>query len=69
MSFVKDMLEKHKDELIEKIFDDELQERIVKALNDNIDIPILSETTEAKIFNAIYESIEDVVKKAIIDKI
>ena len=69
MSFVKDMLEKHKDELIEKIFDDELQEKVVKALNDNIDIPILSEKTEAKIFNAIYDSIEDVVKKAIIDKI
>ena len=33
MSFVKDLLEKHKDELVEKIFDDELQKKVVKALN------------------------------------
>ena len=69
MSFVKDLLDKHKDELVAKIFDDELQEKIVKKLNDNIDIPFISEKTEEKALNAIYDSIEDVVKATIIDKI
>ena len=69
MSFVKDLIANHKDELVAKIFDDELQEKIVKKLNDNIDIPFISENTEEKALNAIYDSIEDVVKKVIIDKI
>ena len=62
MSFLKDMLNDNKDAIIEKIFDDELQEKIVKKLNDNIDIPFISEATEEKALNAIYDSIEDVVK-------
>jgi len=69
MSFIKDMLEQHKEELVAKIFDDELQEKVVDALNKNINIPIIGEDTEEKILNAIYDSIEEVVKKTIIDKI
>lgn len=69
MSFVKDLLEKHKDELVEKIFDDELQKKIVTKLNENVDVPFISEKTEEKYLNAIYDSIEDVVKATIIDKI
>ena len=69
MSFVKDLLEKHKDELVEKIFDDELQKKVVKALNENINIPIISEKTEEKILNALYDTVEDVVKNAILKKI
>ena len=61
MSFLKNMLNEHKDDIIEKIFDEELQEKIVKKLNENIDIPFISEKTEAKVLNAIYDSIEDVV--------
>ena len=66
MSFVKDLLEKHKDELVAKIFDDELQEKIVKKLNENIDIPFISEKTEEKILIEIYDSVEEVVKEAIL---
>ena len=69
MSFVKDLLEKHKDELVEKIFDDELQKKIVTKLNENVDVPFIYEKTEEKYLNAIYDSIEDVVKATIIDKI
>ena len=69
MSFVKDLIANHKDELVAKIFDDKLQEKIVKKLNDNIDIPFISEKTEEKALNAIYDSIEDVVKEVIIDKL
>jgi len=69
MSFINDLLAKHKEELVAKIFDDELQKKIVDKLNENINIPIISEKTEEKILNAIYDSIEEVVKKTIIDKI
>jgi hypothetical protein len=69
MSFLKNMLNEHKDDIIDKIFDDELQEKIVKKLNDNIDIPFVSEKTEAKVLNAIYDSIEDVVKEVMKEKL
>ena len=52
--------------LIEYIFNEETKEKIVKELNDNINIPILSEKTEEKIFSAIYDSVEEVIKKAIL---
>lgn len=63
------MISEHKEEIINKIFDEELQEKIVSKLNDNIDVPIISEKTEAKILNAIYDSIEDVVKNVMIEKL
>ena len=69
MSFLKDMLNDNKDAIIEKIFDDELQEKIVQNLNDNIDIPFISEATEEKALNAIYDSIEDVVKSVMKEKL
>ena len=39
--------------------------KIVKELNDNVNIPIINEKTVAKILEAVYESVEQVVKKAI----
>ena len=69
MSFLKDMLNDNKDAIIEKIFDDELQEKIVKKLNANIDIPFISEKTEENALNSIYDSIEDVVKSVMKEKL
>ena len=69
MGFIEKMMEDYKDDIIDKIFDDELQEKLVKALNSNVDIPFLSEKTEAKIFNAVYDSVEDVVKEVMRDKL
>ena len=69
MSFLKDMISDHKEEIINKIFDDKLQEKIVAKLNDNIDVPFISEKTEEKILNAIYDSVEDVVKSTMIEKL
>ena len=62
-NFFEKMWEQYKDELIERLFSDKLQEKIVKALNDNIDIPFISEKTEAKYLNAMYDTVEDIVKK------
>ena len=69
MSLFNDMIAKNKEAIVDSIFDDELQTKVVKALNDNVDIPFLTEKTEEKILNAVYDSIEDVVKATIIDKL
>ena len=69
MNLIKDVISTNKEAIVDSIFDDELQVKIVKALNDNVDIPFLTEKTEEKIFNAIYDSIEDVVRVAIIEKL
>lgn len=39
---------------------------MIKRMNDNVDIPFISEKTEAKILDAIWDSVEDVVKEALI---
>ena len=52
--------------IVEYIFNDEMKEKIVKELNENVDIPIISEKTEEKILTAIYDSVEEVIKKAIL---
>ena len=44
------------------IFNDEMKDKIVKELNANINIPIINEKTEGKIIEAIYETVEAVVK-------
>jgi|TARA_R110000824_G_scaffold7653_9_gene34589 hypothetical protein len=54
-----------KDMVVNYIFNDEMKEKIITKLNDNVDIPIISEKTEAKIITAIYDSVEEVVKEAI----
>ena len=52
-------------EIVDEVFNDELQKEVVKALNDSIDIPFLSEKTEEKIMNAIYDTVEGVIKAAL----
>ena len=47
------------------IFNDEMKEKLITKMNENIDIPFISEKTEAKILDAIWDSVEDVVKKAL----
>ena len=48
------------------VFNDEMKDKIIKKLNDNVDVPFISEKTEEKILIAIYDSVEDVVKEAIL---
>ena len=48
------------------IFNDEMKAKMISRMNDNIDIPFISEKTEAKILDAIWDSVEDVVKEALI---
>ena len=58
-----------KKDLVEEVFGEELQKEVVEALNKNIDIPFISEKTEGKIINALYETVEGVIKKAIMEKV
>ena len=48
------------------IFNDEMKAKMISRMNDNIDIPFISEKTEAKILDAIWDSVEEVVKEALI---
>ena len=52
--------------IVDYIFNDEMKSKIIKELNNNVDIPIISEKTEEKILSAIYDSVEEVIKKAIL---
>ena len=50
------------------LFNDEMKAKLIARMNENIDIPFISEKTEAKILDAVWDSVEDVVKKALIDE-
>ena len=51
-----------KDMVIDYIFNEETKKKIIKKWNDDINIPFLNEKTEGKIFEAIWESVESVLK-------
>jgi len=52
--------------LIEYLFNEETKDEIIKGLNENIDIPIINEKTEAKILEAVYETVEAVMKNVLL---
>ena len=47
---------------MEYLFNEETKASIIKALNDEIDIPFINEKTEGKILDAVYSAVEDVLK-------
>tara|TARA_R100000426_G_C4745898_1_gene81400 strand:- start:39 stop:212 length:174 start_codon:yes stop_codon:yes gene_type:complete len=53
------------DLIIEHISKDEIKDKVVKELNDNVNIPIIGENTEKKIIEAIYETTVAVLKKVL----
>lgn len=48
--------------LIKYLFNEETKASIIKALNDQVDIPFINEKTEGKILDAVYSVVEDVMK-------
>ena len=48
--------------LMSYLFNEETKANIIKALNDEVDIPFINEKTEAKILDAVYSAVEDVMK-------
>jgi|TARA_Y100001938_G_scaffold40006_2_gene55389 formaldehyde-activating enzyme involved in methanogenesis len=66
---MKDVIAKIVEEEIEKrLFSEDAKEKFVKKVNDNVNIPILNEKTEQKIFEAIWEAVEDVARATILKK-
>ena len=53
-----------KEAISEYLFSEEMKSNIVKELNDNIDLPFINEKTEGKIIEALYLSVEKVLKNA-----
>ena len=47
------------------LFNPEMKAKILKGLNDDFNIPIIGEKTEAKILDAIYSTIEAILKKVL----
>ena len=53
------------DIIAQYLFNPEMKAKIIKGLNDDINIPIIGEKTEAKILDAIYSTIEAILKKVL----
>lgn len=47
------------------LFNEDTKKSIIDGLNEKVDIPIINERTEEKILTAIYDVIEDVMKKVL----
>tara|TARA_R100000458_G_C8268795_1_gene243587 strand:- start:1311 stop:1514 length:204 start_codon:yes stop_codon:yes gene_type:complete len=56
------LIEEKKDELVEGAFSDEMKEKIVKAINASVDIPLVSEKREEKWIGATWDIICDIIK-------
>ena len=52
--------------VIEKLDNPKTKEKVIDKWNSNVNIPILNENTEAKIFGAIYDSVKDVIKDVLL---
>ena len=52
--------------IVQYLFNDETKETLVKALNENINIPIIGEKTEEKIIRALWSTVEEVFKKILL---
>tara|TARA_R100000781_G_scaffold113684_2_gene82735 strand:- start:1319 stop:1504 length:186 start_codon:yes stop_codon:yes gene_type:complete len=59
---LKDQIEKW---VAEKLDDPETRKKVVDRWNEEVNIPILNESTEEKIFAAIYDSAVAVIKKVL----
>lgn len=47
------------------MFSEDTKDNVIKKLNENVDIPIINEGTEAKIMEALYETIEAAMKEVL----
>ena len=53
------------DWVTDKLSDPKVKKEVVDRWNKNVNIPILNESTEEKIFSAIYDSAVDVLEKVL----
>jgi len=52
-----------KQSILELFNDDDFRKQVVKNINDDIDIPMINEKTEKKVFNKIYQAFVSALQK------
>ena len=52
---------------VEMILNDETKKKVIKQLNKKINIPMISEETEAELLDGLYEAMQEALKGAIKD--
>ena len=50
---------------IEMILNDETKDKVIIQLNKKINLPMISEETEAELMDALYEALQEAIKDAI----
>ena len=53
---------------IEMVLNDQTKDKVVAQLNKKINIPMISEETEAELLDALYEALQEAIKDAIDEK-
>jgi|TARA_Y100000592_G_scaffold64194_1_gene100006 nucleoid DNA-binding protein len=51
--------------MAEHMFSEETKQKVVQKLNENVDIPIISEATEEKIIEALWATVEEALKETL----
>ena len=54
-------------ELVELFKSEDFSKELIKSINDDVDIPLLNEKTEKKIFKSLYELVARHIEKVIMD--
>lgn len=54
--------------IYEHLTDAAVEEKVIKALNDAVDIPFINEKTEERIARAVWSAVTDVLKKVLEEK-
>lgn len=52
---------------VEMILNDETKKKVIKQLNKKINIPMISEETEAELLDGLYEAMQEALESAIED--
>jgi len=52
--------------IAEYLFNDETKQKIIDKLNDKVDVPFITEKTEEKVLNAVYEAVEEAIKSVLL---
>ncbi len=52
--------------IVEYLFNEENKKKLIEEMNKAIDIPFIGEKTEAKVLDAVWDSVEEVLKNAIL---
>lgn len=48
------------------LFTEETKKKVIKSLNDKVDVPFINEKTEEKVLNAVYEAVEEALKAVLL---